>query len=180
MLGLLQMEKAYLDHGQRRLEIVKTIPLSALADNPLNSLINNGKCHFALTHDLFEADYAHHYCRQIKSLNVSIPALLGPYQNIHAILTQDSHTIDFQPNKQGEQNDLRAHQQVALSQGLNDSGLFELNFHDERYLPFEGTGAISKWTLEIPIDKNVSMQVDGKLNLTDVIIELHYTALAGS
>jgi hypothetical protein len=182
MLGLLQMEKAYLDQGQRRLEIIKTIPLSSLADgnhNPLDDLINQGKCHFALTPALFEADYSHHYCRQIKSLALSIPALLGPYQNIHATLTQDSNTIHFQPNHQGVHKNLRAHQQIALSQGLNDSGLFELNFHDERYLPFEGTGAISDWTLEIPKDKNVGLQINDKLNLTDVIIDLRYTVLAG-
>jgi hypothetical protein len=29
-----------------------------------------------------------------------------------------------------------------------DAGMFELNFRDERYLPFEGAGAISEWRLE--------------------------------
>ena len=32
----------------------------------------------------------------------------------------------------------------------NDSGLFEPNLRDERYLPFEGCGAISSWCLELP------------------------------
>jgi hypothetical protein len=33
----------------------------------------------------------------------------------------------------------------------HDSGVFELNFRDERYLPFEGAGAInSTWTLDLP------------------------------
>ncbi|MBK9227461.1 MAG: hypothetical protein IPL67_10515 [Ignavibacteria bacterium] len=36
------------------------------------------------------------------------------------------------------------------STGQNDSGVFELNFRDERYLPFENTGAISSWRLELP------------------------------
>jgi hypothetical protein len=40
-------------------------------------------------------------------------------------------------------------QSVATSNAQNDSGLFELNFRDERYLPFEGTGAISSWRLEL-------------------------------
>ena len=34
-------------------------------------------------------------------------------------------------------------QSIVTSHGQNDSGLFELNFRDERYLPFEGAGAIS-------------------------------------
>ncbi len=38
---------------------------------------------------------------------------------------------------------------IAASSAQNDSGLFELNFRDERYLPFEGGGAISRWSLEL-------------------------------
>ena len=41
-------------------------------------------------------------------------------------------------------------QSIATSSGQNDSGLFELNFRDERYLPFEGAGAISQWHIELP------------------------------
>ncbi|MFT7640974.1 MAG: hypothetical protein ACI9G1_002718 [Pirellulaceae bacterium] len=53
--------------------------------------------------------------------------------------------------------------------------MFVLNFADERYLPFEGTGAISDWELEL------SESVDqGILNsTTDVIVHLRYTALEG-
>lgn len=39
---------------------------------------------------------------------------------------------------------------ITTSSGQNDSGLFELNFHDERYLPFEFKGAMSRWRIEIP------------------------------
>jgi Tc toxin complex TcA C-terminal TcB-binding domain len=35
-------------------------------------------------------------------------------------------------------------QSIATSSAQNDSGMFELNFRDERYLPFEGAGAISR------------------------------------
>lgn len=31
----------------------------------------------------------------------------------------------------------------------NDSGMFETNLRDERFLPFEGAGAISEWSLEL-------------------------------
>lgn len=69
----------------------------------------------------------------------------------------------------------RANQQIALSQGVNDSGLFELKFEDARYLPFEGTGAVSSWQLSIPDKANPNVLA----SLTDVIITLRYTALAG-
>jgi len=41
---------------------------------------------------------------------------------------------------------------IATSDGQNDSGLFEKNFNDERYLPFEGQGVFSQWSLELPGD----------------------------
>jgi len=34
--------------------------------------------------------------------------------------------------------------------GQNDSGLFETNLRDERYLPFENSGVVSEWQLELP------------------------------
>ena len=40
---------------------------------------------------------------------------------------------------------------IATSTGQNDTGLFELNFRDERYLPFEYAGAVSRWRIELPI-----------------------------
>ena len=64
---------------------------------------------------------------------------------------------------------------IAVSTGQNDSGLFELNFRDERYLPFEGAGVISKWRLELPADFR---QFDYQ-TITDVIVQLRYTAING-
>ncbi|WP_165423928.1 hypothetical protein [Ktedonosporobacter rubrisoli] len=58
---------------------------------------------------------------------------------------------------------------------MNDSGLFELSFRDERYLPSEGTGAISSWRLSLP---RTTKRFDFA-SLSDVIIQLNYTALDG-
>jgi len=38
---------------------------------------------------------------------------------------------------------------IVASGAQNDSGLFEMNFQDERYLPFEGAGVISEWAIEL-------------------------------
>ena len=40
-------------------------------------------------------------------------------------------------------------QSISTSNAQNDSGTFELNFQDDRYLPFEGAGVISTWRLEL-------------------------------
>ncbi len=66
-------------------------------------------------------------------------------------------------------------QSVVTSNAQNDSGMFELNFRDERYLPFEGCGAISSWRLELP--KEVR-QFDYN-TISDVILHVKYTAREG-
>jgi hypothetical protein len=39
---------------------------------------------------------------------------------------------------------------IATSSGQADSGMFEVSFRDERYLPFEYAGAVSRWRIELP------------------------------
>ena len=41
-------------------------------------------------------------------------------------------------------------QSIVTSSGSNDTGMFETNLRDERFLPFEGAGAESTWKLELP------------------------------
>jgi len=38
-----------------------------------------------------------------------------------------------------------AREAIATSTGQNDAGLFLLDLNDERYLPFEYAGAVSRW-----------------------------------
>jgi hypothetical protein len=113
----------------------------------------------------------------------------GAYQSVKATLTQTGHKTLLAPDINGVQYlmgessdmpgtiraDWRANQQIAISTGVLDSGLFELNFNDDRYLPFEGTGAVSNWHLEIPKATN---PIDFN-TLTDVIIQLRYMCKIG-
>ena len=61
---------------------------------------------------------------------------------------------------------------IATSHGQNDAGMFEVNFNDERYLPFEGAGAVSEWKLELPRENN---QFDVS-TIADVILHVRYMA----
>ena len=66
-------------------------------------------------------------------------------------------------------------QQIALSNGLGDHGVFDTNPFDGRFLPFEGTGAVSTWRLSMPKQTN---HFDFAA-ISDVIIALRYQAFDG-
>jgi len=59
---------------------------------------------------------------------------------------------------------------IATSTGLNDAGLFELNFRDERYLPFEGSGTVAGiWRLALTSGALDPAEVE------DVMLLVRYT-----
>ncbi|WP_217591283.1 neuraminidase-like domain-containing protein [Burkholderia sp. GbtcB21] len=184
LLDLQRMELVYRQRNSRPYEIVKTFSLKAINSTALATLKSTGTAQFELDEKEFDKDYPNHYLRQIKTVALSFPAVLGPYQEVGAMLSQLSNTLYYTSNKDADKNkrpskpNLRAYQQVALSQGINDSGLFQLDFNDERYLPFEGTGVDSKWKLEFPGWKNESGNPAKTLleSLDDVIIQVRYTA----
>jgi hypothetical protein len=66
-------------------------------------------------------------------------------------------------------------QAIVTSSGSNDSGLFESNLNDERYLPFEGSGAISRWRFELPTEV---AQFDHD-TISDVVLHVRYHAREG-
>jgi hypothetical protein len=68
-------------------------------------------------------------------------------------------------------------QSIVTSTGQNDSGLFETNLRDERYLPFEGAGVVSEWQLELPADPSKEDPRQFEYDtISDVILHLRYTA----
>ncbi len=193
MLGLNQMEAAFIAKSSRALEIERTVSLLQLDPKALLDLRETGECSFELSERLFDQDYPGHYARRIKTISLSLPAIVGPYQNIKATLTQTSNrtalgatdigTVRYllgidqgpAPGPDRLRSDWRVNQQVALSSGVDDSGLFVLDFQDPRYLPFEGTGAVSSWHLSMPKAAN---RFDYNA-IADVIIQLRYTASNG-
>jgi hypothetical protein len=73
-------------------------------------------------------------------------------------------------------DDVGTVQSIVTSSGQNDSGLFETSLRDERYLPFEGAGAISTWSLKLP--KRLK-QFDYE-TISDVVLHVRYTARRGT
>jgi hypothetical protein len=183
---LKRMEVAYLDQNRREHEMTKHISLALLHPEALVELRQTGSCFVELPEALFDVDCPGHYMRRLKSVSVSIPCVTGPYTSVTCRLTllgnrirRDTRTSPsyvwtgfedsrFVYNGGGIES-------VVTSSAREDSGLFELNFSDERYLPFEGSGAISGWRIELPGDFR---QFDYN-TITDVVLHVRYTARDG-
>ncbi|WP_204151585.1 LamG-like jellyroll fold domain-containing protein [Leptolyngbya sp. CCY15150] len=199
MLDVNRMEKFHLDNDSRFLEIEKTIPLSDVDDLALAQLLASGQCEFRLSEALFNRDYPGHYFRVIVTMALTLKFREGsnlatdPYLTINASLTQVGSKTLLEPDidavryllgldgaAQPASNTLRVNwrvnQRIAVSKPQLDNGLFvgfNLNFaFEDRYVPFEGTGAVSHWQLEIPHETNPVLVGD----IEDVIIHLRYTA----
>jgi hypothetical protein len=187
-LALKQMERAYLEQNKREYEITKHVSLMLNDPMALITLKETGQCEVFLPEALFDADYPGHYMRRIKSVSLTIPCVVGPYTSINCTLTLLSNKTRIKSEVVGgkyeedlENEDPRfvanfaAMQSIATSSAQNDSGMFELNFRDERYLPFEGAGVVSRWRIDLPQDCNA---FDFN-TLSDVILHLKYTAREG-
>ncbi len=183
---LKRMEVAYLEQNKREHEITKHISLDLLHPQALVALRQSGSCFFELPEAIFDIDHPGHHLRRIKSVSLSLPCVAGPYTSVSAHLTLLSNRIrrepQFQPQYawQGIDDPRFAHdvggiQSIVTSTGQQDSGVFELNFRDDRYLPFEGAGVISSWRLELPADFR---QFDYN-TISDVVLHVRYTARDG-
>jgi hypothetical protein len=183
---LKRMEASWLDEHRRDYELTKTVSLAMLDPAALVRLRETGSCFVTLPEGLYDLDHPGHYMRRLKSVSLTVPAVAGPYVNVNATLTLLASRVRTSASSTGAYPwsgpaDTRfaevttAVQSIATSHGQRDAGVFQLNFDDERYLPFEGQGAVSDWRLELDPDTN---RFDLR-SVTDVLVHVSYTARAG-
>ncbi len=108
--------------------------------------------------------------RRVKNISVSLPALLSPYQDIQAILSYSETGLTLPSGCD----------KVALSHGVNDSGLFQLDFNDPRYLPFEGINIVaptsnSRGMLSLQFPRTRGDQKGLLRSLNDIILHIRYS-----
>jgi hypothetical protein len=190
LLAINQMDTMSVNEGARKLEIRKTISLRTHDPFAFLAFVKTGETVFDFPEIMFDTDYPGHYRRRIKTVAVTIPALLGPYQNIHATLTQVANRMILKPDVDAVrfllgdevevaagviEHNVRTNQRIALSVGVGDAGLFDNDPNGPLYLPFEQTGAVSSWKLSMPLQHN---PIDYS-SVSDVLIELSYTAVDG-
>jgi hypothetical protein len=181
LLQLQRMETAYLENNKRENEVTQSFSLSLLDPEKLISLRQTGSCEFAIPEIMFDLLYPGQYKRLIKSVRLTIPCVAGPYTNISSKLTLIDSWIRKEPtnstNPVIDPADLISVPEqrlasIATSNAQSDTGTFEFSFRDERYMPFEGAGAISSWRLELP-SKIRSFDYD---TISDAIMHISYTA----
>jgi hypothetical protein len=190
-LDVKRMEMAYHEQNQRELELTKHVSVLQVDPLALVQLRNTGRCTLELPESLFDMDGPGHFFRRIKTVAVSIPCVTGPYASVNCTLTLlkssirktsvvgDQYTrIDASDDRFSDH--FGSLQSIVTSSAQNDSGLFETNLRDERYLPFENSGAISEWQLQLPADpsKKDPAQFDYS-TISDVILHVRYTARDG-
>ena len=181
------MEMAYHDLNQREYEMTKHVSLLQVNPLALVQLRATGSTTFTMPEELFDLDGPGHYFRRIKSVALTLPCVAGPYTSVNCTVTLQQSTIRTTASlaggyaRQGS-DDSRFNdyygtvQSIVTSSAQADSGLFETNLHDERYLPFEAMGvAGSQWQLTLPSDIR---QFDFD-TITDAVIHVRYTAREG-
>lgn len=192
LLSLQQMEAAFLKWDKRTLQVRKTASLRtlepALFSHIKQLLAPDGQAvvqgagtqaveaqlegnNLALTFNLqnlnIQGDYPSSLnlgnSRKIKTLSVTLPALLGPYENVQALLRYNGTSLLPDGCKA-----------VALSHGLDDSGQFQLDFNDGQYLPFEGL-PVDQGVFSLVFPNATSSQQAMLLSLSDIILHISYT-----
>jgi hypothetical protein len=175
LMGLQEMERRYLETNYRKNEIDQAFSLTQISPAALLMLKQTGTCDFSIPEVFFDLFYPGQYRRKIQSVRLTIPSVTGPYTNVSATLSLTSSKIRMEA-KMGvaELKDVPKSRTtiIATSTAQNDAGVFQLNFRDERYMPFEGAGTISSWKLSLP--KNFRQFDYNTIN--DVIIHVSYTA----
>jgi hypothetical protein len=192
------MEKAFLDENRREYELTKHFSLRLHFPLEFLRLKETGCCELQIPEWMFDLDYPGMYMRRIKNMSLTVPCVTGPYSGVHCRLTLLSSRTRIDPRLSPPAHrccsdrrcfseyeacaddprlvrEYAAREAIATSSGQADAGMFEVNFRDERYLPFEYFGAVSCWRIELPRENNYfDMET-----LSDLILQMNYTAREG-
>lgn len=196
---LRRMETAYHQRHRRELELTTHVSLARLDPLALLELRTSGKCIVQIPEAYFDLEQPGHYFRRIKSLSISVPCVVGPQGSVALKVTQTSNRLRMSTTLQNGSPDPYAEvpgndprfrynvgsvQSITLSRGQEDAGLFSLNLEDDRYLPFEGAGAIGTYACELPGGVTTSagatrLRTFDYSSITDVVFHVRYTARDG-
>ena len=187
-----RMEAQYVAENSRELELTKHVSLALTNPNALVLLRETGTRQISLDEVLFEYDHPGQYFRRLRSVAVTIPCVTGPYTGVNATLTLTGAMVRTQSPSttcQPQSATAAPNDPTVLVSPVAAAGMqthlhqqrtkrfrtLDVNLRDERWLPFEGQGAISTWNLVLdPRDNNFDFTT-----ITDVVLHMRYTARGG-
>jgi len=173
LLDLQNLERRYLETNYRTLEVEQSFSLIQVDPSALVVLRETGSCTFTIPEAFFDLAYPGQYRRRIKGVRLTMPCIVGPNTSVGARLELKSCKIRHNPTAQPGDCSLRHTTVIAMSTAQNDSGTFEFTFRDERYMPFEGLGAVeSLWDISLP----GTFKTFDYRTISDVVLRISYTA----
>ncbi|MCA9549797.1 MAG: hypothetical protein KC933_07170 [Myxococcales bacterium] len=172
LLALQSLERRYIETNHRGHEVEQAFSLRQIDPQALLQLRETGVCEFDAAELFFDLAYPGHYRRRIRAVRLTIPCVTGPYVNISAVLSLVRSHIRSDPSAPQVEFPVQRSVSVATSSAQSDAGVFELSFRDERYMPFEGAGAVSRWRLELP----TAFRPFEYRSIHDVVLSIAYTA----
>lgn len=202
--GLDALEAAYLVDHERRPVIRKTLSLkSLLGEGEFARQLSQRKFVFTLSAGLFDKDFPGQFLRRIRNVSLELVATakamsLREDSEVGVVLTQTGNTLLCAADQAGAAalyqapkvwpasvtRDVRNQQQMIFSRAAAAATLdpvetivLRSDYTDGRYLPFEGTGALSSWTLTFAGQPQRHEALLAELD--DVVIRLDYTAAWG-
>jgi hypothetical protein len=189
-LGLKRLEAAYQENLGHDFEAVKHISVRQWAPLALVEFREQGSFTLDVPEILFDMDFPGHYMRRITSASVSIPCVTGPYTGINCTLRLQSNAMRTTPRATSK-TDYPAQDPssgtpedrfittnvpisaVVLSSAQADNG--RVDNPPDRFSPFEGAGAISTWSFQLP----TAMRSFDYSSITDVVLTIRYTSMDG-
>lgn len=172
---LTQLDQAAFSTNSPKRQLSKTLSLSEIAPEELIRLRTDGLASFYTTHDHFDRDYPGHYLRLIKKVAVTVIALTPPTKGIRATLSNGGASSVFTGGVLFQERVIRRYpDEIALSSGVGDQGVFQLQGEGEFLNPFEGCGVQTLW--EFRMDK--AANPFDFASIADVLITIEYEALS--
>lgn len=172
-LDLQLLEQKYIETDTPKRELVdQFFSLRQWDPRALVKFWQTGECEFRIPELYYDLISPGDYRRRFRSLRLTIPAVAGPYTNVVATLTLLDSQMRYDPTRDLEDAPRPRVDSISTSSARNDAGTFELNFKAEKYVPFEGAGAISHWRLSMP----TAAPLIDRRTISDIILHLDYTA----
>jgi hypothetical protein len=172
-LDLQALEQRYIETDAPKREIVDHhFSLRQWDAKALIALRQKGECTFDVPELFFDLSSPGDYRRRLRSVRMSIPAVAGPYVNVMATLSLVSSQMRYETTADLTDALRPRLDSITTSSARNDAGAFELNFRGEKYVPFEGAGTVSRWSLSLP----TAARMFDYSTISDVVLHFDYTA----